>query len=100
MIRNLWLLRRNSVEKYIDEYKEGDIDIYGNKVLGVYTYVTGDWRWVDEYLYMHLVRCGVELTKGVKAKVVKSSYIDWSFTKKEWSWQDEKGNWHKGDVYE
>jgi hypothetical protein len=72
----------------IERYEVGDTDINGNKVVYVYSYKNGDWEWEDEEGNEHLVRDGVELTKGKNAKGVIS------YDSGDWKWKDEEGYWH------
>lgn len=63
-----------------------------DKAIFVFSYDNGDWAWMDEDEHLHLIRNGVELTKGIKAKDVHS------YDNGEWKWKDEAGKWHtKGE---
>ena len=73
----------NDLEKWLNEN--------GIEFKWGYTFDHGDWMYVDLQLFEHLIRNGVELTKGVKAKHVVS------FDNGNWQYYDEQGNLHKLD---
>jgi hypothetical protein len=71
--------------------KEEAIAKYGEA--NVFTYHNGDWAWIDEDKYYHLMRLidvqWIELTKGLKA-IGGNNY----YPNGDWMWVDENKYWH------
>ena len=67
---------------------ENWLDENGFECRGCRIFDTADWKYKDEQGFEHLIRNGIELTKGIKAKYI------YSFRNYDWCYVDEQGFHH------